>query len=438
MNIVKKTITEIIDTEYKAFALYTLEHRAIPSYIDGQKSVGRKLIYSMINNYKGKKIKVNELGSSIASVANYHHGETSAQKAVVTMTATWNNNVPLFNGYGNFGSRLIQESSAPRYIYAEMNPDFYKYFTDFAVCNENSDKDNPEPQQYLPLIPWVLVNGIEGIAVGFACKFLSHDAKDIASLCIKALNGKLKDTHVLEVKLPFFKGEIIQVASNIIATRGLVERSKKNTWTISELPWGYDREKYFNVLEKLVVDKKIIDFDDLCDESGFRFVVKMDSDCDIKCENNPIDYFKLEKTITENYTALDENGNLIIFENKIDIINTFVKFRIGKIKERIDYDIAKIAKDIHWNSTKLLFTNDVVNKKLALLNVTRSELTNKCIEKYKIEKDMATRLLSIPIYDMTADMIHELENKIDKLNESKDTLTETDPIVEYIRLLKAI
>lgn len=436
-SVVNKTVSEIIDNEYKAYSIYCVENRAIPSYIDGMKPSARKILYSMLNYYKGKKVKVAELGTSISQF-NYHHGETSAMGAAITLTSSWNNNMPVFRGHGNFGSRLIQEAAAPRYIFADLNPDFYKYFSDFEVCNKHSDPDNPEPQQYLPVIPWVLVNGVEGIAVGFACKFLSHSTKDIAKACTLAVKGKLKDDYVLPVTLPDFKGEIIQEEHNKIITRGIVERTKRNTWTITEVPWGYDREKFFNSLDKLLEQNKISDFEDMCDESGFKFVVKMDTSADAKCAENPIDFFKLEKAFTENYTALDEKGNIILFNNKLEIIRRFVQFRIDKVQDRIDYDLTKLSTDILWLKTKYAFVKDVVGKKINLMNFTRSDLLEKCIEKYNVEKDIATRLLSIPVYDMTTDMITELESKIMKLEADQKALQESNAKDVYLGMLKSI
>ena len=67
----------------------------------------------------------------------------------------------------------------------------------------------------------------------------------------------------------------------------------------------------------MVEQNKIQDFEDLCNAEGFKFIIKLDNQQNDICEKDPIDYFKLEKSFTENYTALDENGKLIIFENKV-------------------------------------------------------------------------------------------------------------------------
>ena len=69
-----KTVTEAIDNDYKEYAMYTIENRAIPCYLDGLKNVGRKILYVMLNDFKNKKSKVAEIGGSLSS-KNYHHGE---------------------------------------------------------------------------------------------------------------------------------------------------------------------------------------------------------------------------------------------------------------------------------------------------------------------------------------------------------------------------
>ena len=112
MKIEPRTLTQIIDTEFREFSMYTIENRAIPSVIDGLKPTQRKLLYAMITEYKGHKTKVAELGGGLAKM-NYHHGEGSAQGAAIGLGSDWNNNAPVFTGHGNFGSRLVPEAAAP-------------------------------------------------------------------------------------------------------------------------------------------------------------------------------------------------------------------------------------------------------------------------------------------------------------------------------------
>ena len=429
------TVSEVIDTQYIDYAMYVLENRAIPCYISGLKPVQNKLLYSMINNYKGRKVKVAELGGGLSSIG-YHHGEASAMGAAVNMAAQWNNNVPLFEGHGNFGSRLIQEAAAPRYIFASLNPVVEKYFTDWEVVDKNSDPDSPEPQTYLPLIPWVLVNGVEGIAVGFACSYLPHAPEDLVEAVKLAINGNLSDDHVIPVTFPGFTGEVIQETPTKVSTRGVVKRDKRNQWIISEAPWGFDRERMFKHLEKMMEDGKIQDFDDNCDASGFNFLVKMDTKNDANCQLDPIDFFKLEKSFTENYTALDENGKLKLFESKVEIVKAFVEYRTKKIQDFLDFEANRIQTNIDWWEAKLWFCKEVVNG-LDLRGMSRKEL-GEYIEDQLQTEQFTSRLVAIPVVDLTKDQIEKLEKQIAESKKELAKVKKTQPKKLFLDRLNAL
>ena len=437
MNVASnKTVAQTLDSDYRHYAMYVLEKRAIPCFIDGMKPEHMKLFYAMLNEHRGKKTKVSDLGG--ISKLNYHHGESSAMGAAVTLTAEWNNNVPLFQGHGNFGSRLIQEAAAPRYIFASANPEINKYFSDFEVCDKNSDEDSPEPQTYLPNIPWVLVNGVEGIAVGFACRYLPHSPVDIAKACQLAIKGKLKDDYVIPVTFPGFRGEVIQETPTKVVTRGIVTRVKRNTWQITEAPWGYDRDQMFNQLDKMMADNKIVDFDDDCNDTGFNFLVKLDSACDAKCQKDPIAYFKLEKAFTENYTALDETGKLRLFESKPEIIRAFVEYRVKKIGDKIQYDIKDVSAKLTWAMLKLNLIGDVLERKIDLLAMKRADLIAYTVDEYAASEENATKLTQIPIVDMTSDKLADLRLEIAKLGAALEDLRRLDPTDVYTARLSAI
>lgn len=418
MDNIDRSIGDVIDKEYLDYSMYTLENRAIPSIIDGLKMVHRKLLYAMINEYKGKKTKNADLSG--ISKFGYHHGEMSAAKAIETLTAEYNNNVPVFQGHGNFGSRMIQEAAAPRYIFSSLNEKFHDYFGDFEVCPPHKDSDNPEPQTYLPYIPWVLVNGIEGIAVGFATKFLPHDPKDLAKACSAYLNGK--KIPELIPKFPDFTGTVTQDTENGIIgkyiVRGMVERAKRNTWHISEVPYGHDRESIFNMLTKMEDENKLSDFEDECDKSGFKFTVKLNGEQDEKCQKNPLAYFKLEKSVTENYTTLDENGKLKLFKNKTEIIKYFCDYRLTKVAEKLEFDKAKLDGEIAWLKSKYNFINDVANNRVILKDKKKDEWLTILPGKYKCSEDDSRNLLNIAVIDMTQDYLANLQSKIkDKQNQ---------------------
>lgn len=435
---IERPLEDVIDTEYRSYAMYTLENRAIPSVIDGLKPTSRKVLYAMLNEHKGAKTKIADLGS--ISKYNYHHGEGSAMGAAITLAASYSNNVPIFNQHGFFGTRLVPAAAAPRYIFATLNKDFYKYFTDFEVCDPHSDSDNPEPQTYLPLIPWVLVNGIEGIAVGFASKFMPHDPLEVTKACIAYLTGK-KIPNLIP-KFPQFNGTVTESddpgAIGKYIVKGIIERTKRNTWRITEVPYGYDRESYLNVLIKMEEKKLIEDFDDVCSKTGFEFIVKLSTEADAICAKDPIGYFKLEKIVTENYSTLDETGKLKLFNNKSEIVKYFCDYRLKKVQEKINYDIEKLETEIKWLSVKAKFVSDVNSNKVVLKTKKKADWIIDLQDRYKCSENDANNLLNISVVDMTEDYIQNLKDRIEA---KKLALSDVKSLVAkdvFISLLKAI
>lgn len=433
----QKTITETLNTDYREYALYTISNRAIPCYIDGLKPVHRKVLYAMLKEFSKGRAKVSEVGSSIVKYG-YHHGESSAMGAVITLAANYDNLVPIFNQHGAFGTRLIPEAAAPRYIFVSMNDDFYKYFSDFDVLDyDETDEDAPEPKTYLPNIPWLLVNGIKGIAVGFATNILSHTPRDIARLCLKYLDGKNIDKDVLVPTFPDFSGEVITEAHNKFLTRGIINKISDKEWLITELPVGYTREKYFNMLVKLQETGKIKDFDDLCSDT-FKFSIKTDKNLSQEIEKDPIKYFKLEASFTENYTTLNENNQIKLFDKKTDIIKSFVEYRLTKINHQLEFDKKKLSDKIKFDETKIRFIKDVLDGKIDLRKLTKLELVSYINSNITQDEDLIQHLIKVPLYQMTTDAINAYLSNIAENTDKLDALNSADAKTIYKERLNKI
>jgi len=431
------TVTDYINQHYMDYSLYVIQSRALPNYIDGLKVVQRKLIYAALQMAAHKKVKVAELGSSLSSY-EYLHGETSAQDALVSMAASWKNNIPLFDGHGNFGSRLIQESAAPRYIYVSLSDKFKDTFIDTSVCDFKAD--TPEPITYLPVIPWSLINGISGVAVGFASNILPREWKDVKQACLEYLTkGKIKT--VMQVKYPHFNGKVELLEDGRWATYGIVDKEKvgrKEAYVIKELPIGYDREKYFNILLRLKNANKINDFDDECNKNGFRFVVYTSPEQNKAIDKDITKFFGLMKTETENISTVDEHGKLRIFTSVEDLVKDFCNYRLQKTKDSLQYSINQTERLLEMTVKKQFITN-VVENVINLKNYTKKELASYvCSLGNNVSNDISEKIISIPSYSFTKDNILDLEKQISKVNDELNKLrnsNEKDVLVDKIKKL---
>lgn len=438
MNIQERTLTDIIDRELREFSMYTIESRAIPSAIDGLKPTARKLLYAMINEYKGNKTKVAELGGGLAKL-NYHHGETSAQGAAVNLAQDWNNNAPLFVGHGNFGSRLVTDAAAPRYIFASLSDNFKKYFIDTEVAPKAFDPENPEPAFYLPIIPWVLVNGISGIAVGFKTDILPRSLASLISAtkeCIKNPEKYLKANKPITPSFPSFKGSVSQVTDTQWKTSGVIEYIGKYLYKISELPIGFDRASYVELLNDMVDKDLIRDYDDCCSKDGFGFEIKVSMHQKAAIDKDPLKYFKLEKSHTEILTTLGHDGKLKIFDSVAQLVYYFVKYRITKFADKIAYDINQNETATNEMQLKVKFIKLVISQAVDFRKCTKQQLLDFIADKVSPE-DFAKRFVNIPLYECTQDEVDKLEKNIAGKVEALMLLKETTPEgLYYLQLSK--
>ena len=133
MSVNEKSITGFLSDEYKEFAMYTIENRALPSSIDGFKSSQRKVVH--ISNRiwktgKEKPIKVFQLCGKVSSDCFYHHGDSSLSGVITTMAQKFKNNAPLLEEDGQFGSLRAPQAGAPRYIGTKLSENFKLLYKD--------------------------------------------------------------------------------------------------------------------------------------------------------------------------------------------------------------------------------------------------------------------------------------------------------------------
>jgi DNA topoisomerase II len=437
--IVDKTLRDTIDTDFKAYAMYVLESRALPSAIDGQKIVGRKLLYSMTKNHKNSKVKIAEVAGSLSSV-NYAHGEVSAATACVNMAAPYKNTMPLLEHHGSFGSRLVQESASPRYIYVSLGESFKKYFADEEILPANRSIDDPEPAHYLPIIPWALINGSEGIAVGYKHNVLSRSIKDVlraVKTYMKDPEKFLSDAKPLLPTFPDFKGEVAHVDSNKFTTTGIVKYIGKYTFEISELPIGYDRADYVQVLADMEEKGLIKEFSDECSKSGFCFHVKVSLSSKSDIEKDPIKFFKLQKNHSEQWNLIGADGKLIQFSGPHELIDYFVKYRIKKCGDKIEWEIGTTKETIKRLNCRLQFIQAIIDKELVPSGMSKKQLEEWIVLNVS-DNDESKKLAGLPLYSCTIDEVESLKKEILSKYAELKILLMTKPEERYISMLESI
>ena len=439
----EKSITEFLSNDYKEFAMYVVEGRAIPSVIDGFKPSQRKIIHGSSLVWKTgseKPLKVFQLSGFIANKCFYHHGSASLDNGIVTMAQKFKNNAPLLDELGQYGSLRSPQAGAPRYIGTKLNNNFKLLYKDYDLLEfKEEEGEMIEPKFFLPIIPTILINGSSGIAVGFAMNILNRDVKSVTDACIKLLSEK----NIVEIKpsLNEFTGDFIQDKENhkrwII--RGKFQRVNTSTVRITELPPSMTYEKYEEILDKLVDNKDIVSYDDNC-KDNIDYTIKFTrADLEKYDDEKLIKFLKLEESSTEIFSTLDEFGKLKIFETSSDIIEYFVNFRLTYYHKRKKFMLDKMQHELKILSNKGRFIKAILDDKLKVNGVSKSVIIEG-IEEMGLEKidDSYDYLLRMPIYSLTKEIFEKLkEDFTDKKAEIKK-LEETDPKDLYLEDLNEL
>lgn len=441
MQLNNRDLKSIIDNEALAYAMYTVENRAIPNMIDGFKPVQRFVVARAIDLARGNKEKFHKLASIAGGVADlgYHHGENSAQDAGALMANTWNNNYPLLDGQGNFGSRTVQKAAASRYIFARVGKNFYDVYKDTEYAPVHEDKEHVPPAFYLPIIPTVLLNGVTGIATGYATSILPHSFNSVKKAVLQVLQEK-KVTKP-KVEFPEFRGEVVEVEDRY-EIRGTYKFTSRTQMNITEIPYKYDRETYVSKVLDPLEDKGLISWDDDCGEHGFGFKIKfrkeyqLDEDEAARHEKIMKDFGLIERR-SQNITVINEKGKLRVYENVVDLIKDFVEVRKGFIQKRIDSKIKETEAAFKLALAKATFIKDVIDGVVIIQGKTRKVLTEE-LESNKVYGEYADKLVAMNIFHITSDEAKKLALEARAKKDEHVYWKGTDVVAEYTKDLEAL
>ncbi len=271
---------------YLEYALSVVKGRALPDVADGQKPVQRRILYAMERmglgysganrNTPAKPVKSARVVGDV--LGRFHpHGDQAAYDALVRMAQDFSQRYPLIDGQGNFGSRDGDGAAAMRYTEARLSritglllDEIDMGTVDFVP---NYDGSTEEPAQLPARLPFTLLNGASGIAVGMATEIPSHNLREVANACVALIKDeRLSDEALFDI-LPgpdyCGGGQIISPAADIheayrtgrgslkVRSRWKIEDLARGQWqlVVHELPPGVSAQKVLEEIEELTNPK---------------------------------------------------------------------------------------------------------------------------------------------------------------------------------------
>jgi DNA topoisomerase-2 len=446
---------EFIDNEMIHFSTYDCA-RSIPNMVDGLKISLRKILFSAFKRKLTSEIKVAQFSGYVSEHSSYHHGEASLNGAIVNMAQNFvgSNNINLLEPNGQFGTRLHggSDSASERYIFTMLNPLTRHLFPDLddSVLNYlDDDGTQVEPEYYVPIVPFALVNGISGIGTGFSCSIAPYNPKTIITYLKNMLQNKSTNDIMFTPYYEGFKGTIISLEQNKYLIKGVYEQVDSDKIHIKELPVGTWTMSYISYLETLadgVVNSKtgkkstplIRDFSSISTEVNVNILVQFPKGKLEELERNEDEHgcngvhklMKLTTTLsTTNMHMFNHERKLRKYENVEQIIREYYDVRLGVYVKRKASLVAAMEKKMLRLSNRALYIQKTLSGEIDLRRKTAQVVTDLLTNlQFDLLDGDYKYLIKMPMDSVTeenvAAIIKERDETRTELEKLKSTTTE--------------
>ncbi len=441
---------DFINQELIHFSTYDCA-RSIPNMVDGLKISLRKILYSAFKRKLNSEIKVAQFSGYVSEHSAYHHGEASLNGAIVNMAQNFvgSNNINLLEPNGQFGTRLQggDDSASERYIFTLLNPLTRCIFPeqdDPVLHYLNDDGTIVEPEYYVPIIPFTLINGISGIGTGFSCNMLAYNPIEIIEALKLLLSNKTIDHIGFTPYYEGYTGTITKIEENKYLIKGKYEKIDTDEIRITELPIGTWTMPYISFLETLVDGstkngKKIAptlrDFTSLSTEVNVDITVvfprgKLD-DYESQIDEQGIN--GVEKMLKLFTTQSSTNMHMFTHEHKLhkyksihEIIQDFYPVRLNIYKKRKEYLLTNLEKLLQKLSNKSKYILLNLDGKIDLRKKTNAQV-EELLMKHSLDKlDGDYKYLTkMPMDSVTQEHVEQLLKEKEKIEKEYSTLKGT-------------
>jgi DNA gyrase subunit A len=435
----------------REYGIYTLDHRAIPALTDGLKSSQRIALWLLRN--KSEKTKTIALAGQMIASELYLHGDKSAADAISMLAGPFCNNNPLVHGIGAFGTRANPTSfAAPRYTSVKRNKiaqDVLYVDLDVVPMVDNHDGSNQMPGTFLPLIPLVLLNGVNGIATGWSTTILPRRYEDLVGAVQDVLSRK-----PIRNLMPQYVNRDVTVLDigtrekpNRYVISGKVVKKNTTTVTVTELPPDISLEKYRAKLATLEEAGDISSFSDRSTKI-INIEVKMArAKLNGMTNSTLVEFLKLRSTVTENIVVQGIGGGSIqTYDNLETLVKDWVAWRLGMYLERFKKLLADEKQtNLYWRYMIACFEGYEPTANDPLSVYARTATVQKLRDYIstlgawhqlpKASPELIDRIINVPIYRWTKEGYEKAQAEY---TESDHRIAKYKEMVESDKLRKAL
>ena len=435
-SVQKLALEDIMADRFGRYSKYIIQERALPDARDGLKPVQRRILYAM---YEAKNTFDHPYHKSAKTVGNvignYHpHGDTSVYDAMVRMSQDWKITTPLVDMQGNNGSIDDDPAAAMRYTEAGlakisnyMLADIDRKTVEWAP---NFSDEKMEPTVLPARFPNLLINGISGIAAGYATNIPPHNLNEIVSACIYRLQNP---ECTLDEIMQIVKGPDFPTGGIVMGEKGIREafetgrgkvivRSKaviESTRTIdqivvSEIPYEVIKSNLVKKIDEIRLNRKvdgILDVRDESDRNGLRIVIDVKKGAPTDTILNYL-YKNTELQISFNYNVIAIVNKTPVQLGLIQAIDAFLEHREDVVLKRSRYDLAVKQERAHILDG-LMIAVSVMDEIIAIIRKSKDKKDSKInlIDRFHFSELQAEAIVNMRLYRLSNTDVKELQRE---------------------------
>lgn len=425
-QIIETPLEEIMGDRFGAYSKYIIQDRALPDARDGLKPVQRRILYAMYidgNRYdKGYRKSAKTVGLVIG---NYHpHGDTSVYDAMVRMSQEWKIRNPQIDMQGNNGSIDDDPAAAMRYTEARLSK-IAEYLLmdidkDTVSWSLNFDDTDYEPTVLPARYPNLLVNGITGIAAGYATNIPPHNLGEVIDAVIyriKFPNSTLEELMEYIQGPDFPTGGIVQGRQGIIdafttgkgkiMVRSKVEVNQTKTvqqLIVKEIPYEVVKSNMVKRIDDVRLNKKIdgiLDVRDESDRNGLRVVIDIKKDADAQLILNYL-YKNTDLQVSYNYNVIAIVNKRPMQMGLTQMLDAFIDHRENVVRRRSEFELQRKQKRCHILDG-LIQAISVLDEVIALIRSAKDKADSKVklIDRFAFSEEQAEAIVTMRLYRLS-------------------------------------
>ena len=457
---------EIVDEMQKSFLDYSMSvitSRALPDVRDGLKPVHRRILYTMYERNLTPENPYRKCADIVGAVlGSYHpHGDASVYDALVRMAQDFSMRYEMIDGHGNFGSVDGHPAAAYRYTEARMSKMAVEMLTDIdkdtVDFSPNYDDRLKEPQTLPSRIPYLLVNGSMGIAVGMTTNIPPHNLAEVVDCMVAYIDNPDISIDEMCNYLPgpdFPTGGIIMGRSGIraaystgrgkICVRGRAEieeeRNNKFRIIITEIPYQVNKKNLVKSIVELADAKRIEGIDDVADYSsrtGMKIVIELKKDVNPQVVLNKLySYTQLQTTFGVIMLALVDGVPKTL--SLKDVLSHYVKYQESVIERRTRFELKK-AQDRAHILEGLKVALDYIDEVIKIIRGSKTvqEARESLMERFPIDEVQAKHIVDMRLAQLTGLEREKIESELEalhvKIEDYKDILSSEKRILEIVK-----